>query len=70
MNGKISELKEGDQRKYILKQQISEMIKFPEVEEDMLLNFSQLRLIDKRSTISSKSVSIKKQATATIEVER
>lgn len=53
-----------------MKQQIAEMIKFPEVEEDMLLNFSQLRLIDKRSTISSKSVSIKKQPTATIEVER
>jgi hypothetical protein len=36
------------------------MVKFPEIEEDMLLNFSQLKLIDKQSSISSKSVSIKK----------
>jgi hypothetical protein len=60
LNEKTANLREGDSTKYSIKQEISEMVKFPEIEEDMLLNFSQLKLIDKQSSISSKSVSIKK----------
>lgn len=73
LNEKIAQLSEGDKRKYSIKQEISQIIKFPEIEDDMVLNFSGLKNIEKLSRNTSKvskAVSIIKEPTATIEVEK